>query len=142
MALITTLVLCARSQDSLLSVSMRRVLVVISTLLDLRAKESRVLRQVKPPRYGEASRKPRALSWDRILALIVIYCLFVCLIEFIGVSAARAIYARTLLLHFHFNHISRPVKITNSVTAVTVRGLVSSALRSQFTPRSFAQRHK
>ena len=73
MALITTLVLCARSQDSLLSVSMRRVLVVISTLLDLRAKESRVLRQVKPPRYGEASRKPRALSWDRILALIAIY---------------------------------------------------------------------
>ena len=73
MAIITALVLCAKSQDSLLSVSMRRALVVISTLLDLRAKESRVLRQVKPPRYGEASRKPRALSWDRILALIVRY---------------------------------------------------------------------
>ena len=34
MAHITAMVLCARSQDSLLSVSVRRVLVVISTLLD------------------------------------------------------------------------------------------------------------
>ena len=73
MAVITTLVLCVRSQDLLLSVSTRRVLVVIPTLPDLRAKESGVLRQVKPPLYGEACRKPRALSWDRILALIVTY---------------------------------------------------------------------
>ena len=48
---------------SLLSVSVRRVLAVISTLLDLGAEESRVLKYVKPPRCGEASRKPRALSW-------------------------------------------------------------------------------
>ena len=41
--------LCARSQDSLLSVSVRRVRVVLSTLLELRAEESRVLRHVKPP---------------------------------------------------------------------------------------------
>ena len=44
---------------------MRRVLVVISTLLDLTAEESRVLGHVKPSRYGEASRKPRALSLDQ-----------------------------------------------------------------------------
>ena len=55
MALITTLVLCVRPQDSLLSVSMRRVLVVFSTLLDLRAEENGVLRHVKQPHYGEAS---------------------------------------------------------------------------------------
>ena len=65
MALITTLVLCARSQDSLLSVSVRRVHVVFSTVLDLRAEESRFLRHVKPQRCEEASREPRALGWDR-----------------------------------------------------------------------------
>ena len=58
--------LVRQSQDSLLSVSMRRVLVVFSNVLDLRAEEGRVLRHVEPPRYGEASRKPRALSRDRI----------------------------------------------------------------------------
>ena len=68
-ALITTLVLCARSQDSLLSVSVRRVLVVFPTVSDLRTEESRVLRYAKPPRHGEASRKPRALSWDRTQAV-------------------------------------------------------------------------
>ena len=35
-----------------MSVSVRRVHVVLSTLLDLRAEESRVVRHVKPPRYG------------------------------------------------------------------------------------------
>ena len=54
MALITTLVLCARSQDLVMLVSVRRVHIVLSTLLDLRAEESRVLRYVKPPRCGEA----------------------------------------------------------------------------------------
>ena len=49
MALITTLVLCARSRDLVMSVSVRRVHVVLSTLLDLRAEESRVVRHVKPP---------------------------------------------------------------------------------------------
>ena len=33
---ITAMILCAMSQDSLLSVSMRKVLVAFSTLLDLR----------------------------------------------------------------------------------------------------------
>ena len=47
MALITALVLCARPEDSLLSVSVRRILVVITTLLDLRAEEGRVLRYVQ-----------------------------------------------------------------------------------------------
>ena len=65
MALITTLVLCTRSQDSLPSVSVRMVLVVFSTLLDLRAEESRFLRRMKPPRCGEASGKPCALNWDQ-----------------------------------------------------------------------------
>ena len=69
MALITGLILCARSQDLLLSVSVRRVLVVISSLLDLRAEKGRVLRHVKLPRNEEASRKPRALSWDRTQAI-------------------------------------------------------------------------
>ena len=55
MALIATLVLCARSQHIVMSVSVRRVHVVLSTLLDLRAEESRVIRHVKPPRCGEAS---------------------------------------------------------------------------------------
>ena len=50
MALITTLVLCTRSQDFIMSVSVRRVHAVLSTLLDLRADESRVVRHVKPPR--------------------------------------------------------------------------------------------
>ena len=56
-------------QDSLLSVSGRRVLIGISTLLVLTAEDSRVLRHVKPPRYGDASRKPRALIWDRTQAI-------------------------------------------------------------------------
>ena len=42
------------SQDLLLQMSYSR-------LLDLRSEESRVLRHVKPPRCGEATRKPRAL---------------------------------------------------------------------------------
>ena len=67
MALITTLVLCARSQDLVMSV--RSVHVVLSTLPDLRAEESRVVRHVKTPRYGEASRRPRALSRVRTQAI-------------------------------------------------------------------------
>ena len=46
------LVLCARSQDSLLSASVRRVLVVFSTLLDLRSEENR----------GAAERHPESLA--------------------------------------------------------------------------------
>ena len=69
MALIATAVLCARARDLLLSVSVRTVVVVISTLLDLRAEESRVRRHVKQPRFGDASRKPRALSWYRTQAI-------------------------------------------------------------------------
>ena len=67
-AYITTLVRQVSAQDSLLSVSVRSVL-VFSTLLDLRAEENRVRRHVKPPRCGEASRKPRALSWERTRAI-------------------------------------------------------------------------
>ena len=40
-----------------------------SRLLDLRAEASRVVRHVKPPRYGEASRRPRALSQIRTQAI-------------------------------------------------------------------------
>ena len=50
-----------------MSVSVRRVHVVLS--IDLRAEESRVVRHVKPPRYGEASRRPRALSRIRTQAI-------------------------------------------------------------------------
>ena len=59
-ALIITLVLCARSPDLVMPVL--RVLVLFSNILDLWAEESRVERHVKPPRYWEASRKPRALT--------------------------------------------------------------------------------
>ena len=47
MARITALVLCARSQDSLLSVSMCRVHVVFATA-EFREEESRILRHVNP----------------------------------------------------------------------------------------------
>ena len=40
-----------------------------SRLLDLRAEESRVIRHVKPLHCGEASRKPKALSWVQIQAI-------------------------------------------------------------------------
>ena len=60
-ALITVMVLCARSQDSVLSVSVGRVHVVSRLLLDLGAEERRVIRHVKLSRCGEASRKPRSL---------------------------------------------------------------------------------
>ena len=52
-----------------MSVSVLNVLVVFSTVLDLRAAESRVLRHEKLLHCTEASRKPRALSWDRIHAI-------------------------------------------------------------------------
>ena len=48
MALKTALVLCAMSQDSLLSASVRRLHVVFSTA-GLKGGESRVIRHVKPP---------------------------------------------------------------------------------------------
>ena len=51
---ITAMLLCGRSQDSLLSVSGRRLHVVYSTAAF---------------KYGEASRKPRALGWDRAQAI-------------------------------------------------------------------------
>ena len=62
MALITALVLCARSQDSLCQCQCVEHL-SYSQLPDLKAEDSRFLRHVKPPRSGEASRKPRALCW-------------------------------------------------------------------------------
>ena len=40
-----------------------------SRLLDLGAEECRVIRLVRLLRCGEASKKPRALSRDRILAV-------------------------------------------------------------------------
>ena len=61
MALITTLVLCARSQDLVISVSVRKVHVVLSTA-GLRAEKSRVVGHVKKPRCGEESKRPRALG--------------------------------------------------------------------------------
>ena len=61
MALITAMVLCARLWDSFVSVSVRRVNVVFSTA-GFKDGRNRVLRQVKPPHCGEASRKPLALS--------------------------------------------------------------------------------
>ena len=48
----------ARPQDSVLLASVCRYM-SYSRLLDSRAKESRVVRHVKPPSCGEVSRKPR-----------------------------------------------------------------------------------
>ena len=67
-ALITAMVFGERSQDSLLSVSVRRVHIVFSTA-GFQAEESRVLTNVKPPRCGEASRKSGALNWVRTQAI-------------------------------------------------------------------------
>ena len=39
----------------------------LSRLLDVTAEESRVVTHVKPPRCGEASKEPRALSRVRTL---------------------------------------------------------------------------
>ena len=64
MALITTLVLRAGLRIHHCQRQCVGIHVVFSILLDLRAEESRVLRHVKPPRFGEASRKPNARSWD------------------------------------------------------------------------------
>ena len=61
---ITSMVWCARSQESLLSVSARRVHVVFSTSGFIGGGK-RVVRRVETPRYGEPSSKPRALSGDR-----------------------------------------------------------------------------
>ena len=49
MALITAMVLCVKSQDSLLSVSVSVGSMSYFRLLDLRVEESRVLRHLKPP---------------------------------------------------------------------------------------------
>ena len=68
MAYITTLVLCARSQDLVMSCQCVGYM-SFSRLLDLRAEESRVVRHVKPPRYGEASKRPHALSRARTQAI-------------------------------------------------------------------------
>ena len=48
LALMTSMILCARSQDSLLPVSVRRYM-SYSRLLDLRAKEDCVIELAKPP---------------------------------------------------------------------------------------------
>ena len=60
MALITAVVVCARSQDSLMSESVRIAGVVFDFSNAEFEFERRVLRHVKPPSCGEASRKPRA----------------------------------------------------------------------------------
>ena len=68
MALITTLVLYARSQDLVMS-RQRIGYMSFFGLLDLRAEESRVVRHVKTPRCGKESRTPRALSRVRTQAV-------------------------------------------------------------------------
>ena len=68
MALITTLVLCARSQDFVMSCQCVGYMSFYG-LLDLRAEESRVVRHVKPPRCGEESSRPHALSRVRTQAI-------------------------------------------------------------------------
>ena len=73
MALVTAMISYARSQDSLLSASTRGVHDVFSTT-GFEAEESCIMRHVKhfedrQPLFGEASSKPRALSWDRTQAI-------------------------------------------------------------------------
>ena len=66
MTLITTPVFCSRSQ--VLVMSVRRVHVVLPTA-GFKAEESRVVGRVKPPRCGEAFRKPGALRRGRARAI-------------------------------------------------------------------------
>ena len=86
MALITALVLCARSQDSLLSVLMRRVHVVFSTAGFMGGGKPR---HVKPPRCGEASRKPRALSRVRTQAIDTSRIFDICL-SFVAIDIKKS----------------------------------------------------
>ena len=51
------------------TLSLVRGVHVVILALDLWEKEIRVLRHVTPSRCGEASSKPRALSWDRAQAI-------------------------------------------------------------------------
>ena len=43
--------------------------ILVSRQLDVRAQESNVIRNVKPPRCGEVSSKPHTLSWGRTQAI-------------------------------------------------------------------------
>ena len=68
-ALVTAMALCARSQYSLLSVSMRRVHVVLSTAgFKDGGKPCHVrhARHVKPPRGEEASRKDGSILFESL----------------------------------------------------------------------------
>ena len=62
MALVTAVVSRVIFQDSLPSVSVRKVHVIFSTAGSKIEKESLVIRHLKPPRREEASRKPRAVG--------------------------------------------------------------------------------
>ena len=67
MALITVRVLCATAPGLKTLYCQCQCLgyMLYRRLLDLKVEESRVIRNVKPPRCGKASTTPRALSWDR-----------------------------------------------------------------------------
>ena len=76
MALVTTILFCARSQESSFAVSARTVhdvfsidTILYSRVLDLRAEESRVMRHVIPSRDGETFSRFHALSLRRALAI-------------------------------------------------------------------------
>ena len=60
-ALITAMVMCAKSQDSLMSVSVRRVHVIFSTA-ELKGGGKPYPKTRERPHCEEASRKPRAVS--------------------------------------------------------------------------------
>ena len=68
MALITAMVVCAKSQRSLLSVSVRRVHVVFSAA-GFNGEGEPCPKTGDTPRCREASRKPCALIWDRTQAI-------------------------------------------------------------------------
>ena len=69
MALITATVLCARSQDLLLSVPVRKVHAVLLTAGFKGGGKQRLRHVKKLPRWGEASRRSSALSWDQTQAI-------------------------------------------------------------------------
>ena len=67
MGCITAMVLCTRSQDSVLSVSVRSVYMSYSA--GFKGGVKPILGHVKPPQRGEVFRKSRALRWVQTQAI-------------------------------------------------------------------------
>ena len=117
MALITTLVLCARPQGLVMSFQCVRYM-SFSGLLDLRAEESRVVRHVKPPRRGEASRRGiHALSRVRTQAIGAL-APGSCPLSY---PSAQFIYVVCMCFYGAYNYSGLVRQVYDLVMSVTVR---------------------